>query len=124
MKKYMAVYIADPEELASMMKDSTLEESKKGMGVWDAWNEAHKDLMVDVGAPLGKTKTVTKDGITDTKNANVGYTIVQADSLVAAAKIFEKHPHVNMMPNINKMPSSRIDVMECVDMTKNNIKEL
>ena len=119
MKKYIVLYIADPEELASMMKDFSSEESNQGMEVWNTWNEAHKDVIVDLGTPLGKTKTLTKDGTTDTKNGNVGYTIVHADSLDAAAEIFEEHPHINMMPNINKMPSSRIDVMECVDMTKN-----
>lgn len=116
MKKYMALYIADTEELASMMKDSSQEESKKGMEMWNTWVEEHKDVLVDEGTPLGKTKTVTKDGTIDTKNGNLGYTIVHADSLDAAAKIFEGHPHVTMMPNVNKMPSSRIDVMECVDM--------
>lgn len=120
MKKYIALYIADLQEVATMMKDSSTEESKKGMEVWNAWNDAHKDVIVDLGTALGKTKTVTKDGTTDTKNGNLGYTIVQADSLDSAAKIFEGHPHVTMKPNVNKMPSSRIDVMECIDMTKNS----
>jgi hypothetical protein len=112
MKKYMALYIADLGEIATMMKNSTPEESKKGMDMWDTWTEAHKDVIVDKGTPLGKTKTVSKDGTTDTKNGNVGYTIVSADSLDAAAKIFEGHPHFNFA----SIPSARIDIMECVDM--------
>ncbi len=112
MKKYIALYIANLDEIATMMRDSTPEESNKGMKMWDMWNEAHKDVIVDIGTPLGKTKTVKKDGITDTKNGNVGYTIVRADSLAAAAKIFEGHPHFDY----TSIPSAHIDVMECMDM--------
>jgi hypothetical protein len=48
---------------------------------------------------LGKTKRVDANGAKDTKNGIGGYSVVQADSHEAAAKLFGKdHPHLQMMP--------------------------
>jgi hypothetical protein len=110
MKKYIALYMAPLTVLEQMMKNSKAEDREKGMVAWQAWNDAHEENVVEMGAPLGKTKTVTPDGVTDTKNEICGYTIVQADSLADAAEIFEDHPHLTMMQG------STIDVLECMDM--------
>jgi hypothetical protein len=60
---------------------------------------AHKASIVDGGAPLGKTKRVDAHGAKDAKNGIGGYSVVQADSHEAAAKLFGKdHPHLQMMP--------------------------
>ena len=55
----------------------------------------HQASLVDGGAPFVKTRRVDAKGVTDTKNGIGGYSIVQADSADAAARMFGKdHLHL------------------------------
>ena len=65
----------------------------------------HTRMFVDKGAGVGKTKCVTAQGTSDTKNDIMLYAIVEAESHEAAAKTFEGHPHL-------QIPQSSIEVME------------
>ena len=47
-------------------------------------------------------------GIADTRNDLTGYTIVQAESHEAAAKLFQNHPHFTMFPG------NGVEIMECL----------
>ena len=99
MKKFMVLYMAPRAAFEQMMKSATPDQQKKGMDAWMKWMNANQASMADGGAPLGKTKRVDANGATDIKNEIGGYSIVQADSHDAAAKIFGKdHPHLQMMP--------------------------
>jgi hypothetical protein len=99
MKKFMVLYMASPADFENAMKNSTPEQQKKGMDGWMQWMIANKTSIVDHGGPLGKTKRVDGSGATDAKNGIGGYSIVQAASAEAAAKLFGKnHPHLQMMP--------------------------
>jgi hypothetical protein len=95
MKKFMAMYMAPAATITEMMK-ATPDEMKAGMAEWTKWSDANKKSITDLGAPLGKTKRVTSNSMSDTKNEITGYTIVEADSFDAAAKIFKNHPHFQM----------------------------
>ena len=109
MKKYIALYMA-PISVIEQSKKSTPEEMQKGMDAWKKWNEEHYEEVVEMGAPLGKTKTVSAESTTDTKNEICGYTIVAADSHEDASAIFSDHPHLTMMQG------ATIDVLECMEM--------
>jgi hypothetical protein len=99
MKKFMVLYMASSADFEKAMKSSTPEQQKKGMDGWMKWMEKNKKSIVDGGAPLGKTKRVDGKGTSNTKNGVGGYSIVQAPSHDAAAKLFGKsHPHLQMMP--------------------------
>jgi hypothetical protein len=99
MKKFMVLYMADPAAFETMMNSSTPDMQKKGMEAWMKWMGAHKASIVEGGAPLGKTTRVDAKGAKDAKNGIGGYSVVQADSHDAAAKMFGKdHPHLQMMP--------------------------
>jgi hypothetical protein len=99
MKKFMVLYMATAADFEKAMKDSTPEQQKKGMEAWMQWMNSHKGAIVDNGAPLGKTRRVDAKGMSDTKNGIGGYTIVQAETHDAAAKLFGKdHPHLAWMP--------------------------
>lgn len=65
----------------------TPEEGERVMKAWMDWMGSMGDALVDGGNPVGKSSTLTKDGLTDGGGANPlsGYTIVQAESLEAAA---------------------------------------
>jgi hypothetical protein len=110
MKKFLALYMADGAQMAEMMKNATPEQRKKGMEAWMKWMEDHKASLVDRGAPVGKTKRIDANGAKDAKNDVGGYSILQADSVDEAAKIFGKdHPHL-------QMPSGRIEIIEIMEM--------
>lgn len=109
MKKYLALYLASQADFEKMMKEATPEQQKSGMEEWSAWMEKHKKEMVDPGMPVGKTMLVTQGKIDSTKNEVGGYSIVQADSLDEAAKIFTDSAHF-------QVPSARIEVMELMEM--------
>ena len=105
----MALYMA-PISSLEQMKHATPEQKQEKMDMWKVWGEAYKGAIVDRGALLGRTKSASPTYVVDTKNEVCGYTIVQADSHDAAAKIFEGHPHFSMQ-------GATIDVLECVDMS-------
>ena len=64
--------------------------------------------IVMAGGPLGKTKKIGKDGISDIRNRMTGFIVVKAESLEAAAKFFEGHPHFTIFPG------DSVEVMECL----------
>jgi YCII-related domain len=110
MKKFMIFYMADPAAFETMMQSSTPETRKKGMEAWMRWMTAHKGSIVDGGAPLGKTRRVDAKGAKDVKNGIGGYSVVQADSHDAAAKMFSKdHPHL-------QMPGAWVEIVEIMPM--------
>ncbi|MGZ3737092.1 MAG: hypothetical protein ACXVC0_19130, partial [Bdellovibrionota bacterium] len=57
---------------------------------------------------LGKTKVVNPKGVFDTKNDLTAWTLVEAESHEAAAKLFQNHPHFSIFPG------DRIEIMECL----------
>src|SRR2546423_14587880 len=109
MKKFFALFMI-PSSVADEWKKNTKPEemkaaSEKMMREWENWSKAHQRNLVDKGAPLGKTKLVSTKKISDVKNDLNWYTIVEAESHDAAAKLFEDNPHL-------QIPGSSIEVME------------
>jgi len=80
------------------------------MQAWSKWAVDNAANIVDQGSPLGTTKRTDKNGITDTHNALGAWTVVQAESHEAAAKMFENHPHFAMFPG------ESVEIMECLPM--------
>src|SRR5688500_9780481 len=102
MKKFVATFIgsASALEKAEWKKhaEKHAAQEKAGMEAWGKWVMDNEKYIVDYGAPLGKTKRVSRDGISDVQNSIVAYVIVQAESHEAAAKLFENHPHFSILP--------------------------
>ena len=113
MKKFMAVFTGTASAREKAERELTdeaarNERDRKGMEAWGKWVDTHRDSIVDMGAPLGRTKRVGRDGISDISNALAAYTVVQAESYEAAAKMFENHPHFTIFPG------EAVEVMECM----------
>ena len=113
MKRYMAVFTGSPTAFEGYAKRFRSEEERKandhkGMEAWMKWAQEHQGAIVDMGAPLGRTKRVTKDGIADTRNNLGAYTVVQAESQEEAAKMFVGHPHFTIFPG------DGVEIMECL----------
>ena len=109
MKKFFVLYKAPIEEFQKAMTKWTGDEREASMKAWKEWMTKHKAELVDGGAPVGKTKAVTSAGVADIKNDVGGYSIVQAESHDAAAKIFTDNPHLTQM-------KGSIEVMEIMPM--------
>ena len=109
MKKFFVLYKAPVEEFQKAITQWTGEEREASMKEWKDWMMKHKAELVDGGAPVGKTKQVTRTGTTDIKNDIGGYSIVQAESHDAATKIFTDSPHLMRM-------NGSIEVMEIMEM--------
>ena len=72
----------------------TPEESAKLMAAWQAWMGGLGAAIVDGGAPVGMSKTVSAGGVVDNGGANPlsGYTIVEAADMDAAVSMAQGCP--------------------------------
>lgn len=70
----------------------------EGMAAWKTWVEKNQTAIVEMGGPLGKTKRISARGTEEVVNELCACMIVRADSHEAAARLFEKHPHVTIFP--------------------------
>jgi len=113
MKQFLAIYTGTPSSLErskwnSMDEAKRKETERAGIAAWGAWMKKHEKSVVVAGGPLGKTKRIAPDGITDIKNNMAGYVVVQAESHQAAAQMFLDHPHFTIFPG------DSVEIMECL----------
>ena len=109
MKKFFALYQM-PASVIDNWRNTTPSEQQKAaqqemMQAWMKWMADNQKSIIDPGGPLGKTKRITASGVGDVRNDLTGYTILQAESHDAAARIFNGHPHL-------KMPETKVELME------------
>jgi hypothetical protein len=66
------------------------------MAAFGAWVASVGDHTADPGAPLGPSKTVSAEGVSDgAPGAGVGgYTLIKADDLDTAIGLVKNHPFV------------------------------
>jgi hypothetical protein len=95
MKKFLVLYKAPQASFDKAMKASP-EEAKAGMDLWLKWGEKAGKMLLDMGAPLGEAIEVTPKGASSVRNDLGGYSIMQAESSEALAKLLEGHPHFHM----------------------------
>lgn len=77
---------------------ATPEEQEKIMAEWGAWYGKLGEAVTDGGAPFGEAKHLAGNGVADGPLGDThatGYTIIEAESLDAAAAACEDHPHLN-----------------------------
>ncbi|KVG64423.1 hypothetical protein [Burkholderia pseudomultivorans] len=108
---YLAVFLGSKESprmkaWAALSDQERRAKEQEGMAAWTAWVDRHRDAIVELGGPLGKTKTIGARGIADTTNAMGAFTVVRAASHDEAARMFEGHPHFTIFPGetIDVMP--------------------
>lgn len=106
MKNFFVVYLAPVEGLEAWAKtDPAIREPEEARmrEAWNVWMQAHGAHIKET-AGLGKTKRVDANGITDTSNGMMLYSIVEAETDEAAADMFKDHPHL-------QIPGATIEVM-------------
>ncbi|EYC52203.1 hypothetical protein AZ34_14860 [Hylemonella gracilis str. Niagara R] len=113
MKTFLAVYLGTPDAMSAwnaLAPEVRAERQAAGMRAWQAWAERHAAIIVDHGAPLGRTKSISPTGIADVRNNLAAYVILQAGSHEEAARLFVHHPHFTLFPG------TAVEVMECLPM--------
>lgn len=111
MKRFLAIYTgsaAAMEKWKSMPEQQLRERQATGVKAWHEWVEKNKVSIVEIGAPLGRTKSISAAGMADVRNNMTAFTVVQAESHEAAVKLFENHPHFMVFPG------EAVEVMECL----------
>lgn len=112
MKRFLAIYTGRPDKSSGWLELSESERQAReaaGMRAWMEWGQKHAAAIVDNGGPLGKTRRAGADGVTDIQNLMTGYTVVQAESHEAAARMFENHPHFAIFPG------EAVEIMEVLE---------
>ena len=76
---------------------STPEAQQQVHAAFGAWVASVGDAMVDPGAPLGATRSVSADGSKDGPANGVigGYTLLRAADLDAAVELVSTHPFIS-----------------------------
>jgi hypothetical protein len=108
MKRFLVTYLAPGSVIDEWKKTDPGKRKaaeEKMQAEWKQWMKDHANMFADVGAGVGKTKRVTVQGISDSRNDIMLYSVVEAESHEAAAKSFERHPHL-------QIPQSSIEIME------------
>ena len=87
-------------------------EQEKIMAEWGAWYGKMGEAVTDGGAPFGASKSLTGSDVTEGPLGDTpatGYTLIEADSLDAAAAACDGHPHIGH--------GGQVQVFECIDMS-------
>lgn len=117
MKRFLAIYTASAEAMSrwkSLPEQERKERETTGLKAWQEWAARNKAAIVDEGAPLGKTKRASSEGIADIRNNMAVYNVVQAESHEEAVEIFKDHPHFTIFPG------EAIEVMEFLPVPREN----
>ena len=69
------------------------------MEKWKEWVAGLGAVAVNPGTPVGMSKTVGPDGVTDDGGSNplMGFSVIAADSIEAAVEIAKGCPHIDLM---------------------------
>ena len=107
---YLAIFLGSKDSARRKAWDALPEAERRpkemeGIAAWKAWVARNEGALVQMGGPLGKTKSTSAKGIEDTSNDMGAFTIVRAPSHEAAAKMFENHPH------FANFPGDRVEIM-------------
>jgi hypothetical protein len=78
------------------------------MAAFQAWVASAGDHMIDPGSPLGPSKTVSPEGVSDVAPAGHigGYWLIKADDLDAAVGLVKSHPFVGRGGSLQSQRSS------------------
>ena len=110
---YLAVFTGSRTSARRIAWDALSETERRareqaGIAAWHAWVERHREAIVTMGGPLGRTKRIAPEGTRDIGNALSAFTVVRAASHEEAARMFERHPR------FANFPGDAVEVMPVV----------
>ena len=105
MKRFLVLY-RSPMSNMEQMKSTTPEQRKAVMDAWASWAKKQGPALVDMGAPVGESALLK--GTPGHEHIG-GYSFVQSESLDAAKRMFDGHPHFGS-------PGAAIELLELLSM--------
>jgi hypothetical protein len=93
--------------VSEMFANSTPEQLAAGMAAWQTWHTKASSAVLDLGAPLDHSTTVSGGSAASGKTAITGYTFLQAASMDEAVALMKEHPHFHM-------PDASVQILECI----------
>ncbi len=113
---FLAVFTSDKEgprwkAWFAMSEEEQRTTAERGVAAVEAWDEAHRDVIVYQGGPLGATKRVVDGQIADHVNHLTVFMVVRAGSHDEAAALLANHPHCTIFPcdGVEVMPILKAD---------------
>lgn len=106
MARFMLIYSG------GMGMEANPEDQQRIMTEWGVWYEKMGAAIADGGAPFANSKHLKGNGIEDGSLSDTpatGYTLIEAESLDAAAATCEDHPHLKH--------GGQVEVYACIDMS-------
>jgi len=100
--KFMVLYRSTAEATEQLAAASP-EQAQEGMEMWLKWAERVGPSLVDMGSPVGNSRTLP--GSAETGVPVGGYSLLEADSAEAVTTLLEDHPHL-------QAPGAVIEVLE------------
>jgi hypothetical protein len=101
MKRFLAVFTGSPSAMSqweTLSEPERKQREAQGITAWKKWVGDNQKSIVEMGGPLSRTKLVGKSGISDIRNNLAAFTVVEAESQDAAARMFVAHPHFTVFP--------------------------
>jgi hypothetical protein len=101
MKRFLAVFTGSPNAMSqceTLSEPERKQREAQGITAWKKWVTDNQRSIVEMGGPLSRTKLVGKSGISDIRNNLAAFTVVEAESQEAAARMFLDHPHFTVFP--------------------------
>jgi hypothetical protein len=90
MPQYLYIYRGDASQIPS-----TPEDQEAAMKAWGNWMAGLGDRLVNPGEPVGMSKLVTENGVTDqVPHPTFGFSIVEAASIEEACEMAKGNPMV------------------------------
>src|ERR1700740_1102350 len=108
MKKFLVLYLSSVPAAEQIAK-ATPEQAKAGMDLWMSWATKHSGSILEMGSPLGTGLHMKSDSISPGTTHVTGYSIIQAESMEAATKMMDGHPHFHA-------PRGTIEILEFLPM--------
>ncbi len=109
MKKFIALYY-NTSGVHQEQMDLTDDQKEQMMAPWGAWAQRCGSQLLDMGAPFAPASASTNGtSWNPSQHLVTGFSIVQANSLSEAEKLFVGHP-------IYDYPDHAVEISECVEM--------
>src|SRR5262245_10596538 len=108
MKKFLVLYMS-PVPAAEQIAKATPEQAKAGMDLWMSWANKNSGSILEMGSPVGNALHMKSDSISPGQTHVTGWSIIQAESMEAATKMMDGHPHF-------RAPRGTIEILEFLSM--------
>jgi hypothetical protein len=82
-------------------------ERQQAMAAFGEWVSKTGTALVDPGAPLGPSKTVSTGGVSDgpAQGPSGGYSVIEADSMDSAVALVRDHPYITRGGSLQVAPA-------------------